>query len=114
MGCYEYGSEPWVDNDDPFLPQPESTILLQNYPNPFNPSTTICYSVPKDGEVNLAIYNAKGQLINTLISGYRNKGNYQIVWQGKDAKGSSVASGLYFTRLVSGGKTITKKMLLMK
>ncbi|MCK9158716.1 MAG: FlgD immunoglobulin-like domain containing protein [Candidatus Cloacimonetes bacterium] len=114
MGCYEYDSEPWISINDPFLPQPESTILLQNYPNPFNPSTTICYSVPTDGEVNLAIYNAKGQLINTLISGHRNKGNYQIVWQGKDAKGNSVASGLYFTRLVSGGKTVTKKMLLMK
>lgn len=87
---------------------------ITNYPNPFNPSTTINYNVPADGNVMLNIYNARGQLVNTLVSEHKIKGNHQVVWHGKDASGSSVASGLYFTRLVSGGKSISGKMLLMK
>ena len=93
---------------------PASALQLANYPNPFNPSTTISYSIPADGNVNVSIYNVKGQLVNTLVSEYKSKGNYQIVWQGKDSNGRSVASGLYFARLVSGGKSISGKMLLMK
>ena len=90
------------------------SLGIKNYPNPFNPSTTISYSVPSDGNVSLNIYNAKGQWVNTLVNEHKNKGNYQIVWQGKDSKGNAVASGLYFTRLVSGGKSINNKMLLLK
>lgn len=92
------------------LPAP----FLNSYPNPFNPSTTISYSIPDDGEISLTIYNAKGQLVNTLVSEYKSKGNYQVAWHGKDSNGSSVASGLYFTRLVSGKDTIINKILLMK
>ncbi|MCB5253068.1 MAG: T9SS type A sorting domain-containing protein, partial [Candidatus Cloacimonetes bacterium] len=90
------------------------SLGIKNYPNPFNPSTTISYSVPANGDVMLNIYNAKGQLVNTLVSEHKNKGNYQVVWQGRDMSGNSVASGLYFTRLVSGGKSINNKMLLLK
>ena len=89
-------------------------LRVTNYPNPFNPSTTISYSVPTDGEVSLTIYNSRGQLVNTLVSKHMNKGNYQVVWQGRDTSGRSVASGLYITRLVTGGKSIINKMLLMK
>ena len=94
---------------------PATLVLgIENYPNPFNPSTTISYCVPADGDVSLTIYNARGQLVNTLVSEPKTKGNYQVVWAGKDSRGNSVASGLYFTRLVSEGKSISKKMLLMK
>jgi len=89
-------------------------LHVTNYPNPFNPSTTINYNVPVDGEVSLTIYNSRGQLVNTLVSEPKTKGNYLVVWNGRDSSGNSVASGLYFTRLVSGGKSISKKMLLMK
>jgi hypothetical protein len=89
-------------------------ISLSAYPNPFNPTTTISYSVPDNGDVTITIYNAKGQLVNTLVNEYKNKGSYQVIWNGKDIKGNSVASGLYFTRLISGGETVKNKMLLMK
>ena len=102
-----------TDTDDPLIPHSQLTTLT-NYPNPFNPSTTINYNVPADRDVSLTIYNAKGQLVNTLVSEYKNHGNYQVVWHGKDSKGGSVASGLYFARLVTGGKSIIHKMLLMK
>jgi hypothetical protein len=101
-----------VENDDNVMQVVEPELSI--FPNPFNPSTTISYSVPTDAEVSLTIYNARGQLVNTLVSEHKTKGNYQVVWQGRDSNGSSVASGLYFTRLVTGGKSISNKMLLMK
>jgi hypothetical protein len=101
------------DNGDPDTPE-LTTMSVGNYPNPFNPSTTISYSVPADGDVSITIYNAKGQLVSTLVNEHKIKGNYQVVWQGKDMNGRSVATGLYFTRLVSRGKAISSKMLLMK
>lgn len=113
------------DTSDHYLIKTGSTIQdtevpatlglgLKNYPNPFNPITTISYSVPSDGDVTLNIYNARGQLVNTLVSEHKSKGNYQVLWHGKDANGSPVASGLYLTRLVSSGKSVSSKMLLMK
>ena len=111
IGCYE--SQGYTGNEEELNPS-VNALQLANYPNPFNPSTTISYSVPVDGNVTLSIYNAKGQLVNVLVNEHKNNGNYQMVWNGKDSSGNSVASGLYFTRLVSGGKSISKKLLLMK
>lgn len=111
IGCYE--SQGYTGNEEELNPS-VNVLQLANYPNPFNPSTTVSYSVPADGYVTLSIYNARGQLVNTLVSEPKTKGNYQVVWTGKDSNGSSVASGLYFTRLVTGGKSISNKMLLMK
>jgi len=111
IGCFE--SQGYTGNDEELNPA-ISAMQLANYPNPFNPSTTISYNVPSDGNVTLTIYNAKGQLVNVLVNEHKNNGNYQMVWNGKDSSGNSVASGLYFTRLVSGGKSISKKLLLMK
>ncbi|MCB5269964.1 MAG: T9SS type A sorting domain-containing protein, partial [Candidatus Cloacimonadaceae bacterium] len=87
---------------------------LCNYPNPFNPSTTISYSVPTDGDVALSIYNARGQLVNTLVNEYKSKGRYLIAWQAKDLRGASVASGVYYLRLRSGNQSISRKILLTK
>jgi len=111
IGCYE--SQGFTGNEEELNPA-INALHLANYPNPFNPSTTISYSIPTNGDVSLTIYNAKGQLVNTLVSEYKNQGNYQIVWHGKDSNGRSVASGLYFTRLVASGKSISNKMLLLK
>ncbi|MDD2228063.1 MAG: FlgD immunoglobulin-like domain containing protein [Candidatus Cloacimonetes bacterium] len=87
---------------------------VSNYPNPFNPSTTIRYSVPKDGGVNLFIYNTRGQLVRTLVNERRKKGNYTVIWNGKDNSGNTVSSGVYFSRILSNGKSRTSKMLMMK
>jgi len=111
IGCYE--SQGYTGNEEELNPS-VNALHLANYPNPFNPSTTISYSIPTNGDVILTIYNAKGQLVNTLVSEYKNQGHYQIVWHGKDSNGRSVASGLYFTRLVATGKSLSNKMLLLK
>ena len=88
---------------------PETYALGHNYPNPFNPTTTISYEIAQAGNVQLAVYNLNGQLIETLVNEYTVPGYYLITWDGDE-----VSSGIYFYMLVSGGKTFTGEMLLMK
>ncbi|MDD4277894.1 MAG: FlgD immunoglobulin-like domain containing protein [Candidatus Cloacimonetes bacterium] len=114
MGCFEYGSDPWVSNDDPVLPEPVQLTLLQNYPNPFNPTTTISYSLPEVSKTKLDIYNLKGQLVKSLINADQAAGRHNAIWDGKDSNNHQVASGVYLYRLSSPSKSLTKRMLLMK
>ena len=89
-------------------------VYLTNYPNPFNPSTTISYNVPMAADVTLQIFNAKGQLVKTLVSGTQEQGNYSVTWNGKDNDDKAVSSGIYYSRLETAGKVFNKKMVLMK
>ncbi|MFA7543088.1 MAG: T9SS type A sorting domain-containing protein, partial [Candidatus Cloacimonadaceae bacterium] len=86
----------------------------KNYPNPFNPSTTISFSLPSDMACKLEIYNIRGQIVHTLLNENMMAGKHSIVWDAKDANGSSVSSGVYFYRLVTPNSSQTSKMLLMK
>jgi len=88
--------------------------LSQNYPNPFNPTTTIDYSIPESGHVELAIYNLAGQKVRTLVNETKQAAFYKVVWDGKNDMGESVASGLYFYRLVSSNFSKIEKMTLIK
>ena len=91
-----------------------ASAAVSNYPNPFNPSTTISYSIAKDGIVKLDIFNVKVQHVKTLVLETKKAGTHSIVWNGDDAAGNKVANGLYFTRMVSNGKVLTNKMMLLK
>ncbi len=90
-----------VDINDGVI-QPTSFELQQNYPNPFNPTTTIAFSLPKRGDVELSIYNMLGQNIRTLLSQSMSTGEHSIIWDGNDKNGNSVASGMYLYRLKVG------------
>jgi hypothetical protein len=83
--------------------------LRQNYPNPFNPSTSIAYSIPKSGLVNIKIYNILGQELRLLINQMMNPGTYNVSF---DA--SSLTSGVYFYSLTVDNFTQVKKMMLLK
>ncbi len=89
--------------------QPNEYSLSQNYPNPFNPSTTIEYSIQKDGLVTLKLYDVLGKEVVTLINELQSAGNLNITF---DA--SELSSGVYYYQLVSGEFTSTKKLILMK
>ena len=98
---------------------PEETALLHNYPNPFNPETWIPYQLAESAEVTLCIYAASGVLVRTLALGYQPAGIYQYrsraaYWDGRNAMGEAVASGLYFYTLTAGDFTATGKMLIRK
>ncbi len=98
---------------------PKETALLANYPNPFNPETWIPYQLAKSAVVTLTIYAADGKLVRTLELRHQSVGIYQnksqaAYWDGKNALGEPVASGLYFYTLTTGDFTATRKMLIRK
>lgn len=94
---------------------PANYGLQQNYPNPFNPSTSISFTFAEDNDVELIIYNVKGEKIKTIYNGhvYANEHN-SVVWNGKDADGKQVASGVYFYKLKAGTTEYRKKMIMVK
>ncbi len=86
-----------------------------NYPNPFNPITTFKYDIQQNGNVELTIFNMKGQKIKTLVNTYKEKGSYEIIWNGKDDKNNEIAGGVYFYKLsVNNRETLVKKCILLK
>jgi hypothetical protein len=95
---------------------PASYVLsVSNFPNPFNPRTTVSYTVPSRGEVTIAIYDARGARVATLLSGEeRAAGAYGMEWDGRTESGSTVSSGVFFARIEHGGATRTKKMVMLK
>ncbi|MDP8201454.1 MAG: T9SS type A sorting domain-containing protein [Candidatus Tenebribacter burtonii] len=92
-----------------------SFVDLSNYPNPFNPSTTINFSIKNDSNIELSIYNLKGQKIKILAQDEFNSGEHSIMWNGDDESNKPVSSGLYLYKLNVNGKTdAVKKCLLLK
>ena len=90
-------------------------VLNSNYPNPFNPETTISFSIPEESNVELTIFNIKGQKVKTLINSSLDKGNHSIIWNGKNEHNKSVASGVYFYKFDVNDKTKSiKKCLMLK
>jgi hypothetical protein len=93
---------------------PERFSLFQNYPNPFNPETNISFSLPQESQVNLKIYNLKGQLVKVLVKAKLSAGIHAFSWNGKDESGKDVSSGIYFYKLTAGEYSETRKMVRIK
>ena len=98
---------------------PQETALLANYPNPFNPETWIPYQLAAPAEVALTIYDMNGGTVRRLEVGHQSAGMYQnrnraLYWDGRNGRGESVASGLYFYTLKADEFTATRKMLIRK
>lgn len=94
----------------PFIAEPAISI----YPNPFNPSTTIKFCLAEPADIKLEIYNQRGQLVKCLTQGKADSGISSIIWNGTDRHNRKVASGLYYSKLSYNGKSVLKKMILMK
>jgi hypothetical protein len=88
--------------------------LSQNYPNPFNPVTMIEYSLPERSHVTIEIHNVLGQRVRALVNREESAGSYTVTWDGSDASGKPVATGVYLYRFQAGDHVETKKMLLLK
>jgi len=88
---------------------PKIYALSQNYPNPFNPVTNIKYQLPKDGLVNLKVYDLLGREIKNIVNEYQKAGYYSY-----NFNGSNLASGIYFYRIEAGSFVSVKRMVLIK
>lgn len=88
---------------------PKEFKLYQNCPNPFNPTTTINYSLAKDSDVKIMVYNTLGQIVADLVDGFQSKGSYNVKWDAQNQP-----SGLYIYRLETDGFSAAKKMFLQK
>ncbi len=93
--------------------QPDAFGLLQNYPNPFNPTTKITYTLKSEGDLQLTVYNTLGQKVKTLVNQKVAAGEFTAHWDGTNATGEKVVSGVYLYKLKAGKYSKTMKMLLL-
>jgi hypothetical protein len=93
---------------------PKQVALKQNYPNPFNPSTTIRYELPHASEVSLIIYDILGREVMRLVETTQSAVTYEAQWNGTDAPGRALPSGIYIARLTTLEYTKAIKLVLLK
>ena len=120
---YEYRTQFWREPGDTtnltiagasatdpiYIGEPSSHLMARNYPNPFNPVTTISYTIPTAGNVEMKVFDVTGRQVATLVNTYQSTGNYTVAWDGSDSP-----SGIYFYRLSVGNLSFTNRMVLMK
>lgn len=92
---------------------PDDFALLGNFPNPFNPSTTIVYELNQPGQITLSVFNVLGQNVVDLFDGSQPAGRYEFVWDGKDARGMAMNSGVYFYQLSFNGIARTSRVMTL-
>ena len=93
---------------------PKVTVLYQNYPNPFNPVTSIEFDLPKKEKTRLKVYDVSGRLIRSIVDGKLDPGRHRFEWDGKNGRGVSVASGVYFYMLRSESIALSRKAVLLR
>ncbi|MDZ7724864.1 MAG: PKD domain-containing protein [candidate division KSB1 bacterium] len=101
----------YVDQDNTLVPL--DFAIEQNYPNPFNPSTVIPFSTETEGDIDINIYNIRGELVKELTDAWLPAGKHKVGWSGTDNKGQGVASGVYIAEVRSNGERKAMKMTLV-
>jgi hypothetical protein len=89
-------------------------LRLHNFPNPFNPKTKLVYNLPRQEHVQLKLYDVRGRLVRILIDDVQVAGPQTVVWDGRDAAGRAMPSGVYFARLKAGDLARNHKLILVK
>jgi hypothetical protein len=103
-----------VNSNAEVMAIPKVFGLSQSYPNPFNPEVTIGYQLPTGSMVSLRIYSLLGQEIRVLVDGEKEAGYHRVSWDGKDASGVEVSSGVYLYTIEAGHFRMTRKMVRMQ
>ena len=93
---------------------PVHPTLRTPYPNPFNPSTTIQFDLPAGTNIRIAVYDLLGREMVRLVDQRLEPGFHQVIWNGQDAKGRGLPTGIYFAPLVTPQHSTYIKMLLLK
>jgi len=112
MGAYEFQGEQSIEYD---IVEPWQINKISNYPNPFNPTTTIKLNLIEEGNIDLSIYNIKGQKVKTMANSFYHKGIYNFIWSGINNNNKQVASGHYLIKLlIDGNEKAVKQCILLK
>ena len=111
MGAFE---SPYLVSTNRTSIKPDNITIYQNYPNPFNPTTTIEYSLPEAGSINLTVFDIRGKEVTTLHDVNKPPGSYEVLWNGMDQHGNPVSTGVYFARLQAGDFSQTIKMVYLR
>ncbi len=106
--------EPWDPSAGAGGVAADRVRLMQNSPNPFGPATRIAFSLPRAARVHMGVYDVRGREIATLADGRMDAGVHRVTWDGADARGRRVASGVYYYRLVADDEMLTRKMVLLR
>jgi len=104
-----------VINDNVGISNPvtaEPVLFLQNYPNPFKGETSISFSLPEDGFVNISVYDINGKVIRDLAGKFYPSGTSAIIWNGDDNQGRPVKRGIYVCRLIAGDVSKSIRMVV--
>jgi parallel beta-helix repeat protein len=109
------------DSEDENLPEDNFFVLNQTFPNPFylgqptrSGGVTISFNIPERSDVNISVYNIRGQLVDTILSEQLETGYHRVVWNPNAEKAKRVASGIYLYKLEAGNHSQVKKMLILK
>jgi hypothetical protein len=113
VSCIE-GLDPTTIEDPQATALPRVTALYPCEPNPFNPTTVLRFDIATPGHVDLAVFDASGRRIRTLVDADRPAGSHRVVWNGLSESGSKAASGIFFARLVARDATASRKLVLLR
>lgn len=103
-------------SDSADLPSTESAgpAYLTAFPNPFNPQVEIRFNMPQAGKVALDVYDLRGRKVRALVGSFMDQGEHSVMWDGRDAKGSRVSSGVYFAKMATGSVEHSRRLVLIK
>ena len=104
----------YTPGDDPIPGIPFVAGIKKIYPNPATINTIIKYGVEESNEVQFEIYNSKGQLVRSFNQGIKDQGDFSLIWNGKDSKGSLCPSGIYLVRMQAGKLVSSSKLMLVR
>jgi hypothetical protein len=109
----EVSHQDYVAVDDPLSPKPIN-LLGHPYPNPFSDHVKSAFVLEQPAATKATVYNIRGQKVRNLLDSYRAKGSHELTWDGCDDKGTKLAAGIYLLRLETGGRSYSRRMVLMK
>ena len=108
------GPPEWIASERSRAPAGEGPVLAAPFPNPFRESATIAFSLPAESNVRVAVYDVTGRLVRTLLSESAAAGRHVHVWDGTDARGRTSAPGVYFVRLESPERTLSRRLTVLR
>ena len=112
-GISKLSNVPADIDDEPIITK-SYDLKISNYPNPFNPSTVIEYTVSKDDNIKVTVFDVNGRKIKSLVDSYQPAGTYKVMWNGRSDSGISMASGVYLTVVETRYSNAVNKIMLLR